>query len=220
MNATLVTRSDFEAAARERYRHDTLRLLTPKWAYGLVIALFLGLQGLILGAVKAPEIAISIAIAVATVFFFVATRFSRHDREIRLRASMTPIYDMLALRGQVDVLSSAVSLLQEVVDQKRGKPALRQASDALFSALKPLLERGPTTVENARVAGYPPYPDIETVAMPGDDQDFVTMHLLRIEASFLRLRDATTANGALAETVSQIAGEFVPPLRAIQAQLD
>jgi hypothetical protein len=47
----------------------------------------------------------------------------------------------------------------------------------------------------------------------------VSMHLLRIESSFTRLQNLTDQPGVISETVSQVAGEFIPPLRSIEAHL-
>lgn len=137
-----------------------------------------------------------------------------------MQAELTPVFDIQNLRGQVLIVDRAWALLQKAAGYADINPkGLRQAVETMHAALKPILARGPTTLENASVTGYKPYPGIEVVSLPGDDGDFISFHLLRIDGSLTRLRTLVASDQVLSETASQIAGEFIPPLRAIEHQI-
>src|SRR3546814_1558535 len=91
-----------------------------------------------------------------------------------------------------------------------------------LGAIAPLLARGPTTVENAVAAGYPSYPDVDVTSIPSNPDDLISIHVLRIEACSRKLQTLVGAPSGeiiFSETVSRLAGEFIPPLRSIEAQL-
>lgn len=222
-SAEVRTRSDLEAEALKRYREETLALLTPSWMKFFIAGGLLGGQILftflffVIGG--SPLLLPALAILPLGILIWIILRINRRNREIHIRAELTPVFDMGNLRGQVLVVDAAWKFLQSAAQAAQNNPErLSQAVQTMFGALKPLLDRGPTTIENATVAGYKPYPGIETMSMPGDDADFISFHLLRIDASLARLASIANTEHVLSETISQVAGEFVPPLRALEAQ--
>src|SRR3546814_16441355 len=77
-------------------------------------------------------------------------------------------------------------------------------------------------VENAVAAGYPSYPDVDVTSIPSNPDDLISIHVLRIEACSRKLQTLVGAPSGeiiFSETVSRLAGEFIPPLRSIEAQL-
>lgn len=217
----VTTRSAAEAEATAAHRARYLAKLTPRivWFALPVLAVLINLSLIVVREPTFTEFAI--AFAGLCLCAYSAITFYRDDQKIRAIAQLTPIYDREALRAQATVLHSTVLLLSEAL--KFGDPATsKRAIDVTFGALAPLLARGPTTVENAFAAGYPCFPGVDVSPMPADPNDLISIHLLRIETCSIKLRalvDGPADEIVFAETVSRYAGEFVPPLRSIEAQM-
>ena len=214
------TRSEPKARAISAYRIETLRRLTPVRTWGLLLAGQIALFLVLLFLLDKPLILVLALAASAFASATLSYRFLQHNREIRARAVLTPVLDLRVLRRQVAALRSAVTFITAAAAQPNDPKALRQAVFALYGAALPLMKRSETTIETASVAGYPPYPAVETMTMPGDDSDFLSFHVIRLEASCQKLETIVSNELVLAETVSQVTGEIIPPLRAIEAQLN
>lgn len=212
------TRRQSLAEAKEEYRAYMLSQLAPK-IYWLALP-FIVIMANLLVIFRHDAIGIVLAVATNIACGYAAFHFYQGDRKVRILATLTPIYDKHALRAQIDVLASSVKLLVDC--HPFADPTITQRGiGVIYGALSPLLARGPVTIETATVAGYPAYPDTDISTMPGDDSDFVSLHLLRIEASvdkFNALID-DEADWIFAEIISEVAGELIPPLRAIEAQI-
>lgn len=220
-SAHFITRSEIEAAATAAHRAEYLAKLTPKYVWLLLplLAATINISFLWLNDPTALEYVVG--------FFglclcaYSALAFYRDDNRLRAIASLTPIYDVEAARAQIGVLSSAIKLLSEAC-RFNDAGMTKRSIEVVYSALAPILARGPATIETAIAGGYPPYPDIDITPMPGNPSDLITIHLLRLEACSTKIGAAANAKPGemiFAETISLLAGEFVPPLRAIEAQL-
>lgn len=216
-----ITRSEIEAAATAAHRAEYLAKLTPKLVWFLLplVAATINISFLWL---KQPTV-----LEYIVGFFglclcaYSALTFYRDDSRLRAIANLTPIYDVEAARAQIGVLSSSVKLLSEAC-RFNDAGMTKKSIGVVYSALAPILARGPTTIETAIAAGYPPYPDVDFTPMPGNAADMITIHLLRLEACATKIGAVASAKPGemiFAETVSILAGEFIPPLRAIEAQL-
>lgn len=219
-NNDALTRSAAKAQAVADWRGQALSQLTPK-IYYMALPVFVMLTS-IAAIVFKPLSLIGYALILVSFIActFIAFRLSRRDRAIRAQALLTPTLDLEALRGQLNVLASSVKLLVESHDFKDAL-ITKRALSVVYGAIMPILARGPVTIETATSPGYPPHPEVDVSTMPGDPSDFHSMHLMRIEASLQRLQRMVETQDVMIfdETVAHVAGELIPPLRALQHQL-
>jgi hypothetical protein len=221
ISPAVVTRSEAEAEATAAHRARYLAKLTPRivWFALPLLAMLINIALIVFREPTAADFAI--AFFGLCLCAYSAITFYRDDQKVRAIARLTPTYDKEALRAQATVLNSSYELLSQAL--KFDDPVMtKRAIEVMFGALAPLLARGPTTAENAVAAGYPRYPVIDFTPMPGNPKDMITMHLLRLEACSNKLQALVSVPPeeiVFAETVSRYAGEFIPPLRAIDAQL-
>lgn len=215
-----ITRSAAKAQAVADWRSQALSQLTPK-IYYMALPIFVMLTS-IAAIVFKPLSMIGYGLILASFIAcaLIAFRLSGRDRRIRAQAMLTPTFDLEALRGQLNVLASSVKLLVESHDFKDALITKRAVS-VVYGAIFPILARGPVTIETATSPGYPPHPEVDASTMPGDPSDFHSMHLMRIEASLQRLQRMVETQDVMIfdETVAHVAGELIPPLRALEHQL-
>lgn len=147
---------------------------------------------------------------------------SRTDRAVRSYVALTPVVDDAILAGEVRIVAATADTLLKTIANPNSNPALRRlAILGVMSAAERIMKRGGVTQETATVAGYAAWPEIERIEMPGNPGDYQTVHLLRIDASAKRMVDTIGKGGTLiAETFATMAGEVVPPARALLAEME
>lgn len=211
------TRSEIREAAIEKWRADMLGAVSVKRMAGLGAA-YVVLMIASLMLLQPWPIALLAVMAVLTALgWFLLVRIQRRNATYRTLAELTPLLDLSVARGQIAILRAQFGNLlatmsnpNATADQHRENLA-RVAASAL-----PLMNRGGITEENATVAGYPEWPEIDRTVMPGQEQDRLSVHLHRIDASISRLeRTLESEDVVIEETVARMAGEIVPPARSL-----
>jgi hypothetical protein len=150
----------------------------------------------------------------------------RTDLALMRMATLTPVMDPKILGGEIAIVLAATdTMLKTFANPNAGLPIRRLSVMGVMSSSQRLMNRAGVTVETATVDGYPPYPEIDRTEMPGNAGDIETVHLLRIDASakrMARIADETHGGGQwlFNETFAVMAGEVVPPARALLAALD
>src|SRR5690606_31452175 len=128
-----------------------------QWTALLSVALLL-MSALVITSSELPWI-VAGGLVISFGVGLVTRRLLENDREIRIRATMTPVIQVGVLKGEIAVLRPAIGLLRTAATSSEPKaPLLRQSVQILYQAIQPLMARGVTTIETATVAGYPAYP--------------------------------------------------------------
>ena len=218
-----VTRSERRDEAVEDWRARMLASTTSRgvhMAAALAHVLLVGAIVLILGRHVAVSAAVVLVLTVLA--WIVMSRRIRRDDEIRALARLTPVLDPSVLKGEVDVLRAQFgAFLATLSNPASRRQDHRAALGRVAAAAEPIMARDGIDERSASVAGYPAWPEIDRTRMPGDEDDRLTVHLLRAEASIMRLSRTVDEGGQLLqETVARMAGETVPPLRAVAAVID
>jgi hypothetical protein len=220
-----ITRTQRHGSEIAEWRAKVLEHRVPAWQWAVLAAFFLVL---VVGALFAPMqdgtpmVGLGM-LAVASVVTGLGYRsLSKQDRAVRSYAALTPVVDDAILVGEVRIVAAAADTLLKTVANPNSTEALRRlAILGVMSAAQRIMNRGGVTVETASVAGYAAWPGIERVEMPGNPGDFQTVHLLRIDASAKRMVDTIDQGGTyIAETFATMAGEVVPPARALLALME
>lgn len=147
-------------------------------------------------------------------------RMRRHDHHVRALAKLTPVFDHSSLVGEIAILEASRDALAATLANPASSIETRlHTANQLLSAALPIMRRGNVTIETATVSGYPPYPEIDQTELPGSNGDYLSIHLMRIDASVTRIARAAANDVILAESIGQLAGEVVPPLRALELAL-
>lgn len=221
--AAPTTRTELREAAVSKWRSDMLAcVVSPSTWMSLGACYILMMVALVFGAATATDWAwLAIAgMAVLTVASWsLLIRMRRRDDSFRTLATLTPLLDVSVARGEASILRAQFgALLATMSNPNAGRERHVQALDALMEAARPLMRRGGVTEETAAVAGYPAWPEIDRTTMPGEDQDRLSVHLHRIEASILRLDRTLEQEGVvMEESIARMAGEIVPPARSVRA---
>lgn len=211
------TRSQRHAAIVEGWRQDVLSGLTSPWLWLALAAAYVLVMGLALRFADGPA-GIVLALAATLVGWFALWRLRKNDIHRRWLATLTPVTDTSTMSGEITILNAAIDALAATLANPHAtRPTRLQAVQQVLSAGAPLMTRGAVTVETATVAGYPAWPDVDSTEMPGQDGDFVAVHLMRLRATMTHLQTMASERLVFEETVGRTAGEIVPPLRAIEA---
>lgn len=203
---------------KEDYRKDMLSNLTPRiYKIGLVACPMLAMLTFVTLPVyqAAPLFLLSVIIC-----YTLLRKIWKQDLEIHALAQLSHVTDFPQLETELQRLSVAIndlyqSLAGMVIDRHR----VEDACKAIYIAVEPLLARGSTTIQNAVVAGYKPYPATENFSMPDNENDRLSFHYIRIEASNIRLSRLLANKFVINESISQVAGEIIPPLRSIEIRM-
>lgn len=219
----VTTRTELREAAVAKWREDMNASVTSPvmWSsLALVYVLGMALSALYLGS--EPIVIALVVVALTAACWTMLVRMRRRDRAFRSLATLTPLLDVSVARGEGAVLRAQFgALLATMANPKAARADHVQALDRLDAAALPLMRRGGVTPETAAVAGYPAWPEIDRTVMPGQENDRLSVHLHRIEASILRLcRTLDGEEVLLEETIARMAGEIVPPSRSVREVME
>lgn len=215
----LLTRSMRREKIIAKWREQMLSQKTKSFIWFALFASFLLMMAgtFLLPSLLATAGAALLITALASYLFL---RLRKHDAHIQVLSTMTPIVDWSVLTGEVAILEASRNALIATLSNSASTVQTRIATaNGLLRAAQPIMARGGITEETATVSGYPPYPEIDQTELPGSNGDFLSIHLMRIDASVTRVARSITDGVVLAETIGQLAGEVVPPLRALEAAL-
>lgn len=220
-----VTRSQRHESEIAQWREAVLSHRVPAWQWtclgAFVVAALFAAYALPYDREGRPVIGL-VVLALATLVTVIGFRsLLKQDRAVVRYAALTPVVDVAILEGEVRIVAAAADTLLKTVANPNSTAALRRLSVlSVMSAAQRVMNRGGVTAETAAVAGYAAWPGIERAEMPGNPGDFQTVHLLRIDASAKRMVD-TLGSGStpIAETFATMAGEIVPPARALLSEM-
>ena len=221
-----ITRTQRHEAEIAQWRARVLEHRVPTWQWIVLTAFAVSvLVGSYLAPMDAqgrPVIGLVLLLVGAVATFLGFRSLSKLDRAVKSYAALTPVVDEANLQGEVRIVAATADTLLKTIANPNSNLALRRlAVLGVMSAAQRVMNRGGVTPETATVAGYAPFPAIERVEMPGNPGDFQTVHLLRIDASAKRMVDTAAKGGTLiAETFATMAGEVIPPARALLAEID
>lgn len=211
------TRSQRHTAIVEGWRKDVLSGVISPWLWVALAVAYIVVMGFALRFADSSA-GIFLAVAATAIGWFALWRLRKHDTQRRWLATLTPVTDMSTMSGEVTILKATIEALAATLANPRSATATRlQAVQQALSAGAPLMSRGAITVETSNVAGYPAWPDVDCTEMPGQDGDFVTVHLMRLRATMTHLEAMASERLVFEETIGRTAGEIVPPLRSIEA---
>lgn len=214
------TRSSRRNAVVAGYREQMLGQITDRGAWLTIGALYLVAiiaAGILLAHHTIPLILVVVAINALAWWRYSVLR--KRDQHFATLALLTPVVDRTTLVHQVDLLKASFQNLLSSISHPVGVEARAGAIALVTNSALAIMERGGVTVETATVAGYPRYPEIDRTPMPGTETDFLTVPLSRIEATITRLERSITTDVVLSESIAQIAGEIIPPLRSVEVTL-
>ena len=144
-------------------------------------------------------------------------RLSTRDRHHRWLASLTPVVDLSTLQGEAQILRAAAGALNATLRNPNSSVDARlRGVQMVLSAAAPIMGRNSITPQMAVVEGYPAWPEIDRTEMPGQAGDFLSVHLIRIDATISKLAETAAAGLVIEEQIASIAAEVVPPLRAME----
>lgn len=220
-----ITRTQRHGSEIADWRAKVLEHRVPKWQWA---ALALFAVAFLAASIVAPYsdgmpitgmMLLVLGVVVTTLGF---RALSKTDRAVRSYAALTPVVDDAILVGEVRIVAATADTLLKTIANPNSNVAMRRlAILGVLSAAERIMKRGGVTQETATVAGYAPWPGIETIEMPGNPGDYQTVHLLRIDASAKRMVDTLEKGGTyIAETFATMAGEVVPPARALLSQIE
>lgn len=211
------TRTEKRDAIIEAWRRETLANVTPMRTWILLGSAYL--CALILSLLLLPPVAAGGVVGVATVAaWIILIRLRRADARHRWVATLTPVVDRTTLAGEATILAASVDALTATLRNPRSSSNVRlEAMQTVLSAAAPIMARASVTPQDATVEGYPAWPEVDRTEMPGQPGDFLSVHLIRIDATAKRLVTMTAEAVLFEETVARVAAEVVPPLRAMEA---
>jgi len=220
-----ITRTQRHGSEIAEWRAKVLEHRVPKWQWAALALFFLTF---VVGALFAPMqdgaplLGLGMLIVATLVTALGYRSLSKQDRAVRSYAALTPVVDDAILVGEVRIVAAAADTLLKTIANPNSNEAIRRlAILGVMSAAQRIMNRGGVTVETAAVAGYVAWPEIERIEMPGNPGDYQTVHLLRIDASAKRMVDTVERGGTyIAETMATMAGEVVPPARALLALME
>lgn len=214
------TRTARREAVVDGWRQDMLaHLVSPVIWIGLALAYV----AILIAAVFTRDLMIGGAIGLlgTIIAWAIWWKLSTRDQHFRRLASLTPVVDRTTLRGEATILAAAVDALSATLNNARSNADTRlKAMQVVLSAAAPIMSRGNVTPQQATVEGYPAWPEIDRTEMPGQEGDFLSVHLIRIDATAKRLNFLMNEEVLFEETVANIAAEVVPPLRAMEAVVE
>lgn len=215
--ASYATRTQKRDAIIDAWRRDTLANVTPKRTWAMLGAAYVAV--LVLSFLLLPQIPAVVVVALATMAAWIAlVRLRRADARHRWVATLTPVVDRTTLGGEATILAAAVDALAATLRNPRSSVNVRlEAIQTVMSAAAPVMARSGVTPEMATVEGYPAWPEVDRTEMPGQEGDFLSVHLIRVDATAKRLVLMTAEPVLFEETVARVAAEVVPPLRAMEA---
>jgi hypothetical protein len=164
-----------------------------------------------------PVALLCVMVALTALGWFLLVRIQRRNATYRTLSGLTPLLDLSVARGEAAILRAQFgNLLATMANPKATADQHRENLARVAASALPLMGRGGITEETAAVAGYPAWPEIDTTVMPGQEHDRLSVHLHRIDASISRLeRTLASEDVVIEETVGRMAGEIVPPARAL-----
>lgn len=192
---------------------------SPYTALGLIGSVLIFVASILTLKQMAAAGAVLYVLAGLLVLALGISRLMTRDEDAPEEATLIPVLDPAFVRAQYQ---RAAQVAAELISLAPSAPVdhFKSAIGRLVLALDPLMSLGGVTIESASVSGYPPYPEVAQTPMIGDDTDFVSFHLLRIDASLRRLEREVNAPLPAIQKVAAASGEFIPPLRAIKAVIE
>jgi hypothetical protein len=213
------TRTSRRDAVVAGWREQMLEEVTPVWKWIALAVLYVALMVLSI-ALPDMRLTLSVAFLASVGAWLVYARWRRSDIHHRALSQLSPVVDRSTLIGEATILSATNdALIATLQNPSAGKAVRIEAARRVLMAAEPIMARGGVTPETATVAGYPAWPEIDRTELPGSEGDFATMPLMRVDATVKRLSQLVQADVILAESIAQIAGEVVPPLRALEDAL-
>lgn len=218
--SSYATRTERREAVEAGWRADMMKHVTPVWVWALLAFAYLGTlcSAILLGD---PLIGVGIGLIATAAAWLGWWRLSRSDRHFRWLAALTPVVDRSTLQGEATILAAAIDALSATLRNTRSDSDVRlRAMQNVLTAAAPIMARGDVRAEDATVEGYPAWPEVDRTEMPGQDGDFLSVHLIRLDATAKRLITSMNEEILFQETVARIAAEVVPPLRAMEAVVE
>lgn len=211
------TRTAKRDAIIEAWRRDTLANVTPARTWTVLGISYVAV--LVLSLLLLPQVPAIVVVALATVAAWIAlVRLRLADARHRWVATLTPVVDRTTLGGEATILAASVDALAATLRNPRSSVDVRlEAIQTVMSAAAPIMSRSNITPQMATVEGYPAWPEVDRTEMPGQEGDFLSVHLIRVDATAKRLVLMTAEPVLFEETVARVAAEVVPPLRAMEA---
>lgn len=217
---TYATRTEKREAIVAGWREDMLSHLTPLWLWSTMALTYLVVLGAAIWTGDAIVAAMICAIATAAAWWTWWT-LSRRDDHYRVLAALTPVVDRSTLQGEATILTAAVDALSATLRNPASSSDVRlRAMQVVLSAARPMMLRGGVETETATVDGYPAWPEVDRTEMPGEEGDFLSVHLIRLDATAKSAMTAMSEEVIFQETIARIAGGVVPPLRAMEAVIE
>lgn len=214
------TRTERREAVVAGWRSDMMSHVTGVGTW-IVLALAYLVVLVVAIMVSHPVGSPVIAVVATIVAWFAWWRLSRRDRHYRWLAALTPVVDKSTLQGEATILAASVDALSATLRNQRSDADTRlRAMQVVLSAAAPVMGRAGVTPQTASVEGYPSWPEVDRTEMPGQDGDFLSVHLIRLDATAKKMMTAMGEDVLFEETVARIAGEVVPPLRAMEAVVE
>ena len=211
------TRSEKREHGINAWRNDLLSKKFKPWQWAGLAFLYVLLMTLAASTLQAIPAAVIIGILTLGAWIS-AYILAKRNASISALAQLTPIIDMTTFQGQATILRRSTDLLLERLNDKKADPqSILFGMQAVLNAARPIMERAGITPETANAEGYPNWPEIDRTEMPTRPGDFLTVHAMRLDAITHNIMRITQERIAFEETVARLAGEVVPPLRAIEA---
>jgi len=214
------TRTERREAVEAGWRADMMAHVTPVWVWVLLATTYMITlcSAIWLGD---PLIGGGICVIATAAAWLGWWRLSRNDRHFRWLAALSPVVDRSTLQGEATILAASVDALSATLRNARSDPDTRlRAMQVVLSAAAPIMTRGGVRPEEATVEGYPAWPEVDRTEMPGQDGDFLSVHMIRLDATAKRMLTSMGEEVLFQETVARIAAEVVPPLRAMEAVVE
>lgn len=211
------TRSEKRDHGIAAWRADMLSKKTKSWQWAAIVLVYFSLSIAIAVGIPAPY-SVAMIVFISLMAWLAINTLTKRDASITALARLTPIIVMSTLQGQVTILQRSIELLLKRLDEYQADPSnVLFAMQAVLNAARPIMERGGIEPQTASAEGYPAWPEVDRTEMPTAPGDFLTVHAMRLDATGQNLARIAQERVAFEETVARIAGEVVPPLRAIEA---
>ena len=211
------TKSEKREHGIATWRADLLSRRTRPWQWAGIVLLYIALAFLVI-AYLPPLVAVLMCVGLTLCAWLAIHVLIRRDANISALSKLTPIIDMTTYQGQATILRRSTDLLLERLNDKFSSTEnVLFAMQAVLNAARPIMERGGIEPQTARAEGYPGWPEVDRTEMPTAPGDFLSVHAMRLDATAHNLVRISQERIAFDETVARIAGEVVPPLRAIEA---